>query len=61
MRTWWSCDSLAEILRSEKLALDKEDCRRYKILMFFTQRAFSSFAFRWGYQDKASAAPLNLP
>ena len=34
IRTWWSDNSLAEALRPKKLALDKEDCRWYKILTF---------------------------
>ena len=46
MRTWWSCNSLAEVLRPESLVLNKEDYKRYKILTFSAWRAFFSSAFR---------------
>ena len=61
MKTWWSVNSLAEVLRPVRLALIKENCRQSKILTFSARKVFSSLALHWGYRDKVSAAPLALP
>ena len=40
MKTWWSCGSSAEVLRPERLALDKENYRRCRILTFSARDVF---------------------